>query len=97
MEDSNMRKENLMTRSGVLRSVLIALACFALGFFVADRMTNASASPLPAMQDGGAGYSGADGALMVRPYLVVIRGKKVYRIDPSASGGAQKPWAELVE
>jgi hypothetical protein len=80
-----------------LTIVSVALVFFGLGVIVADSMSPAVASPVTSPQEGAAGYSGTDGALMVRPYLIVIRGKKVYRIDPSAQGGAIKPWSELVE
>lgn len=87
-----------MNRSAAFKSALIALACFALGFLVADRMTTASASAPPVPQDGiGAAFSGTDGAVVVKNYVLVFRGKKIYRVDPSDKGGAQRSWGELAE
>lgn len=86
-----------MTRRIDLRALLLAGACFGLGFVVADRMAPATASPAAAAQDAnGAAFGGADGAVVLRSQLYVIRGKKVYRIDPG-SAGTQRPWGELVE
>ena len=87
-----------MNRSWALRSALIAVACFVLGFLAADRMTIAGADPVSLPQDGhGAGFSGTEGAAVMKSHLIVIRGKKIYRLDPSGAGGAQRPWGELVE
>ena len=86
-----------MNRWMNLRSALLAGAFFALGFFVADRMTHAGATPLPFAQDSnGAAFSGTDGAVVLKNQLYVIRGSKIYRIDPS-SGGAQRAWAEFTQ
>ncbi len=87
-----------MRKLASVQSALIALVFFGIGLAVADRMTNASASPLPPVQDGnGAAFSGTDGAVMVKTHLLVFRGRKIYKIDPLAPGGAQKPWGELSE
>jgi hypothetical protein len=85
-----------MNRWMNLRSALLAGAFFVLGFFVADRMTHAGASSLPVAQDGnGAAFSGTDGAVVLKSQLYIIRGPRIYRIDPS-TGGAQRPWGEFV-
>ena len=87
-----------MNRWMNFRSAFLAGLMFALGFFVADRMTNAGASPLPVAQEGsGAAFGGADGAVVVKSHLLVIRGHKVYRIDPSGTGGNLRPWGDLAE
>jgi hypothetical protein len=86
-----------MSRWMDLRSVLLAGAFFALGFLVADRMTHVSASPTAALQDSnGAAYSGTDGAIAAKSQILIIRGHKIYLVDP-ARGGPQRPWGDLVE
>jgi hypothetical protein len=85
-----------MNRWTNLKSALLAGAFFALGFLVADRMTNAGANSVPVAQDGnGAAFSGTDGAVVVKTHLLVFRGRKIYKIDPLAPGGAQRPWGEI--
>ena len=86
-----------MTRSTNFKSAALAVVFFALGFFVADRMTHAGASPIPEVQDGnGSAFSGTDGAIAAKSKILVIRGRRIYLIDP-ANGGAQRPWGELTE
>lgn len=84
-----------MNRWMDLRSALLALAMFGLGFMVADRMSPASAgAPARAQEGGGGGFSGTDGALGVGKGVFVIRGDKVYFLDPADKGG-QRPWGQL--
>jgi hypothetical protein len=90
-----MKKEIPMKRWMDLRSVLLAGAFFALGFLLADRMTPAGAAPLPSPQDSnGAAFSGTDGAVVLRNQIYVIRGGRIYRLDPS-TGGTQRHWGEF--
>jgi hypothetical protein len=84
-----------MNRWMDLRTALLALAMFALGFMVADRMSPASAgAPAGAQEGAGGGFSGTDGAVTVGKGLFVIRGDKYYFLDPSDKG-AQRPWGQL--
>lgn len=74
------------------RSALIAVAFFAIGFLVADRMTRAEAAPSPvsAAQDAGQGFSGTEGTVVVKVagvnQLILVRGAKLYRVDPAGAG-----------
>lgn len=91
-----------MLRRFDFRAVLIAVAFFTVGFLVADRMTRAEAAPrsVAAAQDGAAAFSGQDGALVVKanniPYLILVRGSKIYRVDATGAGNA-KPNFHIVE
>jgi len=72
------------------RSVLIAAAFFAIGFLVADRMARVDAAPPAAVQDGVQGFSGTDGAVVMKvngvPNLIIVRASKLWRVDPSGMG-----------
>lgn len=87
-----------MNRWMKARSALIAVVFFALGLVAADRMTRASASALPVAQEGNAGaFNGTEGAVVIKSQLIVIRGPKIYRIDPFGPNGPQRPWGTLAE
>jgi len=79
-----------MIRRFDFRSVLLAGAFLALGFLIADRMTRADAAPAPAAQDAPQSFSGTDGAVVMKvngvPTLILVRGAKLWRVDPSATG-----------
>jgi len=91
-----------MLRRFDFRAALIAVAFFAIGFLVADRMTRVDAATRRAApeQDGAAAFSGPDGALVVKanniPYLLIVRGSKVYRVDATGAGNA-KPTFHITE
>jgi hypothetical protein len=79
------------------RSFLIALSFFALGFLVADRMAPAAAAGKAVAEDSnGAAFSGGDGAISAKSQILLIRGHKIYLVDP-ARGGTQRPWGDIVE
>lgn len=79
-----------MDRWTTVRRALVAAACFGNGFFVADRMTAARAESAPHAQEihGGA-FSGSEGALVVKSGqgagIFIIRGNKVWKLDPNQS------------
>jgi hypothetical protein len=79
-----------MLRRFDFRAALIAVGFFAIGFLVADRMTRVEAAPLPSMQDNGQAFSGNDGAVVMKvngvPNLIIVRGAKLWRVDPSSRG-----------
>lgn len=85
-----------MTRKMSVAAVALAAACFAAGFFVADRMESARAAAPSPVQDG-FGFSGTDGVVVVKSQLVVIRGGKYYRIDPFGPGGPQRAHGTIAE
>ena len=92
-----------MFRRFDFRATLIAVAFFAIGFLVADRMTRAEAAPTAAPAADGdvaAGFSGTDGALVTKignlTYLIIVRGNKVYRMDAGGAGNS-KPNYHLTE
>jgi hypothetical protein len=69
-----------------LRSVLLALACGALGFVIADRMGEAAAAP------AAAGFRGAGDALVVYQddstkahYAVILRDNKLWQVQLGGS------------
>ncbi len=82
-----------MVRRVDLRSLLIAVAFFAIGFLVADRMSRVEASAPAAQEAAAPSFSGADGAVVMKvngvPNLVIVRGTKVWKIDPTGSGHAR--------
>jgi hypothetical protein len=84
-----------MDRSRIVGIALVAVVFFALGLVVADRMTPAAASAASTAQDSnGAAFAGTEGAVVMKNQLYVIRGPRIYRIDP-ATGGTQRPWADF--
>lgn len=79
-----------MSRWLNIRLALTAALFFAIGLFVADHMTTAKAEPPPAAQEiHGGSFSGSEGALVVKSgqgsCIFIIRGNKVWRLDPNQS------------
>ena len=80
-----------MLRRFDVRTVLLAGAFFALGFLVADRMTRVEAVTAAATQESTTpSFSGTDGAVVMKvngvPNLIIVRGPKLWRVDPSGTG-----------
>lgn len=86
-----------------LKSLLVAVAFFAVGFLAADRMTPAAAAPMQATSDtGAAAFAGTSGAFTVftegRWYVIVVKDGKVWRMAANAgSVGATRPWTTLTD
>jgi hypothetical protein len=79
-----------MNRWMVFRSALLAAVFFVVGFLMADRMTPAKAETSPVAQDiQGAAFSGSDGAFVTKSgsgtSIFIIRGNKVWKLDPNQS------------
>jgi hypothetical protein len=73
-----------------VRAALIAASFFMIGFFVADHMMTAKAEPTSAAQEiHGGSFSGTEGALVVKSgsgsSIFIIRGNKVWKLDPTQS------------
>ena len=93
-----------MTHRPDLRTVALALAFFAIGFLVAERMTPASAAApaAPATIDNAQAFSGTSGTVIAEdaqkvPYVIIVRDTKIWRIQLGASSSAHRPWATLSE
>jgi hypothetical protein len=90
-----------MDRRPNLALILVAAGFFALGFIVADRMSTAISLPANQASDqGGGAFSGTEGTLLIRgtrgPSVLIIRGSKMYRVDPEAPAGTNnKVWGSL--
>ncbi len=92
-----------MNRWMDLKTVLIAAAFAAIGFFAAERMQPAAAAPLQQATDPSiSSFSGASGTTTVvfdrekaRGYVIVVRDGKLWRVAIDAASGAARPWVTL--
>lgn len=90
-----------MNRWMSVRLAVTAALFFAIGLFVADHMATAKAEPVPAAQEiHGGSFSGSEGALVVKSgsgsSIFIIRGNKVWKLDPTQSQLLNnKPWGSI--
>jgi hypothetical protein len=84
------------------KAFVVAVAFFGFGFFVADHMLTAKAETASSSQEvQGASFSGSEGALVVKTgqgqSIIIIRGNKLWKLDPAQTQGNSRVWGTLGE